>query len=253
MHIHGSVGLVRSRVAQLAVMHFAAGAVCVSLVSVYLVNVTAVGPAFAVFSLGVFTALAVMMIAVAPGAALPDGVFGAANQVTLARAVLVCLIGGLLAPTAPGGYLAAWAAVIVAGTVLLLDGVDGWLARRLRRASSFGARFDMETDALLALILSVLVFRFDKAGAWIIAAGAARYGFLLAGVVLPQLRRPLPPRWRRQAVCVVLIGVLTMCLAPPIGPVWSEALAALALAAVVWSFGIDVVRLLRQPRHGGSE
>ena len=253
MRIPGVAGVAHSRAGQLAAMHFAGGVAVVGLVSVYLANVTVIGPGFAVFSLGIFTALAVMMMAVAPGLALADRAFGAANQVTMARAVLVCLIGGLLAPTAPGGYLAAWAAVIAAGTVLLLDGVDGWLARRTRQTSSFGARFDMETDALLALVLSVLVFQLDKAGAWIIAAGAARYGFLLAGMVLPRLRRPLPPRRGRQAVCVMLIGALTLCVVPAVTPIWSEALAALALAAVVWSFGIDVVWLLRQPRCGRSE
>jgi multidrug efflux pump subunit AcrA (membrane-fusion protein) len=38
----------------------------------------------------------------------------------------------------------------------MLDGVDGWLARRHEIASRFGARFDMEVDALLILALSVL-------------------------------------------------------------------------------------------------
>ncbi len=253
MQIIGSAGGAYSRAGQLAAPHFAAGAAGVGLVSVYLVNVTVIGPGFAAFSLGIFTALAAMMIAVAPGLTMADGVFGAANKVTMIRAVLVCLIGGLLAPAAPGGYLAAWAAVVAAATVLLLDGVDGWLARRTRRVSAFGARFDMETDALLALVLSVLVFQLDKAGAWIIAAGAARYGFLLAGLVLPRLRRPLPPRRGRQAVCVMLIGALTLCVAPAIAPIWSEALAAMVLAAVVWSFGIDVAWLLRQPRYGESK
>lgn len=251
MYLSSSAGAAHSRAVSLAAMHFAAGAACVSLVSVLLVRVTAVGPAYAGYSLGVFTALSALMLMAAPGLALPDRVFGVANQVTLGRAVLVCLIGGLLAPSAPGGYLAAWAVVILAGTALFLDGVDGWLARRLGRASSFGARFDMETDALLAFVLSVLVFRFDKAGGWVIAAGAARYGFLLAGWVLPQLRQALPPRRGRQAVCVFLIAALGLCLVPVVTPQWSEGLAALALTAVAWSFAVDLLWLLRQPKHGG--
>ena len=40
-----------------------------------------------------------------------------------------------------------------------LDGVDGWLARRSGIASAFGARFDMEIDALLILVLAVLAWR----------------------------------------------------------------------------------------------
>ena len=63
----------------------------------------------------------------------------------------------------------------------LLDGVDGWLARRHRIASAFGARFDMEIDALLILALSVLAWRHEKAGAWVVASGLLRYAFVAAG------------------------------------------------------------------------
>ena len=41
----------------------------------------------------------------------------------------------------------------------LLDLVDGWVARRTGTASPFGARFDLETDAALILVLSWLVWR----------------------------------------------------------------------------------------------
>ena len=44
-----------------------------------------------------------------------------------------------------------------------LDGVDGWLARRRGMSSAFGARFDMEIDALLVQVLAILVWRYGKA------------------------------------------------------------------------------------------
>ena len=37
---------------------------------------------------------------------------------------------------------------------LLLDGLDGWWARRFGQTTTAGARFDMETDAALILVLS---------------------------------------------------------------------------------------------------
>ena len=37
---------------------------------------------------------------------------------------------------------------------LLLDAVDGGVARRTGTVSGFGARFDMEVDAFLILVLS---------------------------------------------------------------------------------------------------
>ena len=49
---------------------------------------------------------------------------------------------------------------------------------RSNEASSFGARFDMETDALLILVLAALVWQHGKAGPWILAAGLMRYAFV---------------------------------------------------------------------------
>ena len=59
--------------------------------------------------------------------------------------------------------------------------------------SRFGARFDMETDAWLILALGVLVWRYDKAGAWVLLSGALRYLFIAAGWGLAWMRGTLPP------------------------------------------------------------
>ncbi|MEZ5583441.1 MAG: CDP-alcohol phosphatidyltransferase family protein [Candidatus Competibacteraceae bacterium] len=74
-----------------------------------------------------------------------------------------------------------WLMILIAISVVLLDGVDGWLARRSNTVSDFGARFDMETDALLIAVLALLVWRLDKVGVWILLAGALRYLFVAAG------------------------------------------------------------------------
>ena len=47
--------------------------------------------------------------------------------------------------------------VLLSSVALALDGVDGWVARRTRTVSALGARFDMEVDAFLVLMLSVHV------------------------------------------------------------------------------------------------
>jgi hypothetical protein len=98
--------------------------------------------------------------------------FGPANQVTLARGALVALLAGLIGE--PTGASVAWLALVMATVVAVLDGVDGWLARRTRMASAFGARFDMETDALLILVLSLLAWQYGKAGVWVLASGLLR-------------------------------------------------------------------------------
>jgi phosphatidylglycerophosphate synthase len=137
--------------------------------------------------------------------------------------------------------------VAVSVAVTLLDGVDGWLARRAGIASRFGARFDMEIDALLILALSVLAWRHDKAGAWVVVSGLLRYAFVAGGAAFSWLRAPLPPSRRRQTVCVIQIAALTLVMLPAIEPPLSAVLAGAALVMLSWSFLIDTVWLWRQP------
>jgi len=174
----------------------------------------------------------------------PFSRFGAANQITTLRAILVVLVAGLVGePTLPAVAVAAVAASVAA---TLLDGVDGWLARRNGLASSFGARFDMEVDALLILALSILAWRHDKAGVWVVGSGLLRYLFVASGTVAPWLHAPLPASRRRQTICVIQIAVLALVMLPAIEPPISSALAAAALAALSYSFLIDTVWLWRR-------
>jgi len=174
--------------------------------------------------------------------------FGAANQITTLRAMLVALVAGLVGePRVPAVAMAAAAASVA---VTALDGVDGWLARRQAIVSRFGARFDMETDALLILVLSALAWRWDRAGAWVLACGLMRYAFVAAAWAWPWMARPLPPSWRRKFVCVVQIVGLALVVAPvgidlvrsgttapfPLAP----GVAAITLAMLTWSFAVDV-------------
>jgi len=174
----------------------------------------------------------------------PHPTFGPANMVTLARAVLVALLAALAGESMTTST--AMGAVVLASTAIALDGIDGWFARRYRTASAFGARFDMEVDALLVLVLALLVWSFGKAGAWVLTSGLLRYGFVAAGTMFPWLAGPLPPRRRRQAVCVVQLIGLTVALAPFIRPPLSAVLAAIALAALVGSFASDLAWLVRR-------
>ena len=172
--------------------------------------------------------------------------FGAANAVTLARGVLVLDLLALLG--SPRSVVLAWSIVALALLALVLDGVDGKVARRRGETSAFGARFDMETDALLILVLAALAWSQDKAGAWILLAGALRYLFVAAGWVLPWLGTELPPSRRRQTVCVVQIASLIVCLAPFVAPPASAAIGFAGLVALLGSFAADVKWLARRAR-----
>jgi phosphatidylglycerophosphate synthase len=171
---------------------------------------------------------------------------GSANRITLARATLIGGVTALVADVLagePGERIRIVVLVVLASAALVLDLLDGWVARRTGTVSALGARFDMELDALLILVLSVLVSR--SLGWWVLALGLMRYLFVLAGVLWPQLRADLPPSRARKVVAAVQ-GVVLVFAAAPFVPRPVAALAvAVALATLVWSFGRDLHWLVR--------
>lgn len=188
-----------------------------------------------------------MLIAIGfVGGSHPFANFGLANQTTTVRAILVALVAGLIGePRVP---LVAAVAAGAAFAATALDGVDGWLARRSRMASEFGARFDLEVDALLIMALATLAWRHGKAGLWVLLTGLIRYVFVVAGWLWRWLQQPLPPSRRRQAICVIQVVGLGLAITPIVPTSVSALSAALALAALCYSFVVDVVWLWRRGR-----
>ncbi|CUA92287.1 Phosphatidylglycerophosphate synthase [Pannonibacter indicus] len=178
--------------------------------------------------------------------------FGAANTVTAIRAAMVSLVAAvvLFAEMHRAGVEVHWTLAGLAGLALALDGLDGYLARRLHQESDLGARFDMEVDAFLILCLSAAVWQLDKAGPWVLLIGLMRYGFVLAQYVQRRLAAPLPPSFRRKLVCVVQVAALCVLLLPFVTAPLSVWIAAVALTALAWSFAVDTAYLLRKPEAG---
>ncbi len=162
-----------------------------------------------------------------------------ANRVTLTRATLVGGVAALVADafSAPGRVPTL---VALSAVALVLDGVDGWVARHTGSASALGARFDMEVDAFLILVLSVYVCRAHPADWWVLSIGAARYAYVAAGWLLPWLRGGLPARYWRKVVAAVQGIVLTVVAAGVLPWLATQVVLALALALLTESFGHDV-------------
>lgn len=166
---------------------------------------------------------------------------GACNVVTLTRmAIAAGLLGTVVVP---GAY--PWAVFGLAAFGLSLDGIDGWLARRGQRASAFGARFDMEVDSALAMILALHLWTSGVVGVGVLLIALPRYGFAAAGAIWPWLDQPLPDRFSRKVVCVIQIGAL-IALVPQVVPPQIATLVVVGVAAaLVWSFGRDILWLRR--------
>lgn len=224
---------------------------------VLLLALVAAGPGLGAVGWFVGLAYAVGVLLLLDRAVRSAGVatLGPAGLVTLARALLVGAVAALVAEAWVAEAWVAGAWVFAPGTgpvvvlvglataALVLDAVDGRVARRTGTVTALGARFDMEVDAFLLLMLSVHVA--GLVGPWALGIGLLRYAFVAAGWVAPWLRGALPPRYSAKVVAaaagVVLVAAASGILPPPL----SAALVAAVLASLTWSFAHDVAWLWR--------
>src|SRR5215472_10551095 len=165
-----------------------------------------------------------------------------ADWVTLTRALLIAGVAGLVADSF-GRPVPVTALVTLSTVALVLDAVDGQVARRTGTATALGARFDAEADAFLILLLSIVVAR--DYGGWVLAIGAARYAFLLAGWLMPWLAAPLPPRYWGKVAAAVTGIVLTVAVSGVTSRLAGMIAVAVALLLLAESFGRNVIWLYR--------
>ena len=175
-----------------------------------------------------------------------DGVvtLGPADLVTLTRAVLACGVAALVAESLVTGNEVGGALVPLAVVALVLDLVDGRVARRTQTASAYGARLDGEADAFLILVLSVHVA--SSAGTWVLAMGIVRYAYAVATWVLPWMQHPLPPRYWRKVVAAFVGTVLVVAASGHAPDTVTYAALVAAGLLLAESFGWDVVWLWRR-------
>jgi phosphatidylglycerophosphate synthase len=208
---------------------------------VALLAVLDVGPAAWAVGLG----CAVVLAVAAGRRAAADGVvsLGPADLVTLTRATLACGVAALVAEAFAGADVVG-ALVPLTVVALLLDFVDGRVARRTGSASAYGARLDGEADAFLILVLSVLVAR--EHGAWVLGLGVIRYAYAVAARLLPWMQRALPPRYWRKVVAAY-VGIALALAASGLAPAaTTDGVLVVAALLLAESFGWDVVWLWRR-------
>lgn len=177
-----------------------------------------------------------------------------ADRVTLVRAVLVGGCATLVVLSLFGSLpLRSWPLFAFALPAFLLDGVDGWVARRTGSSSEAGGRLDMETDAAFFMVLSMPLSL--ALGPWVLAIGALRYLFVAASRWRPALRYPLAFSSFRRTTAGIQGGVLVASVSPAIPAAVAAVATALALGLLLVSFGRDVVVLERSHarRQAGAD
>lgn len=165
---------------------------------------------------------------------------GPGDLVTFVRVVLTCGMAALVAESFVRESVRP-TVVALAVAALLLDLVDGPVARWTGSSSVFGARFDGEADAFLLLVLSAYVAR--SFGAWVLLIGVLRYVFAVGGWLLPWLQEQLPHRYWRKVVTAIEGVVLTIAAAEVAPQALTYLALVVALALLAESFGRDVLWL----------
>lgn len=176
-----------------------------------------------------------------PSLVVERGQFKPANAVTLSRGALIAPIFALLWAGRPRAALAVY--VLAAAS----DLIDGWLARRLRQASAFGAQLDAAIDNLFSLaILGFLALAYPTVVVRQWAACAVLFGapILYLAVSWALTRRLLMFHvWSAKAGAVLLF-----CLWPAIAFTGWTGWLWLSAAVVASSRLEQVVLILRGGR-----
>jgi phosphatidylglycerophosphate synthase len=134
------------------------------LCGVYLIH-----PAIMLFIFGPFLSISVLWIYAWSEISHLKPAGGWPNLVTLFRFLLLLAATFLLIPFATGVF------VLLISIVILLDGLDGFLARKLQQRSDFGALFDMEIEAVFVCIVSCLLLEKGILNAWILIPAFIKY------------------------------------------------------------------------------
>lgn len=159
-----------------------------------------------------------------------------ANFVTLLRLSLLFLL--LYTYDAFSGKILAAIALII----VLLDGLDGFLARKLNNPSDFGAYFDMETDAFYVCTTICIHYAQNKVGLCLMFIAILRYlYFLLLLLFKPQKQKESRDNFAQLIAVFLMLSLIIPFISPS-----AIYLPVLIISSflVLWSFGKSFAQVL---------
>jgi CDP-diacylglycerol--glycerol-3-phosphate 3-phosphatidyltransferase len=162
---------------------------------------------------------------------------GVANTVTMVRGGLYAVVAGFV--LVPPEMAASWIPAACYGTGVVLDRVDGYLARTVGRETALGARLDMAFDTFGFVAAPLVAVVWGTLPVWYLSLSAARFLYR-GGCEWRRFRgRPvfdLPESDVRQPLAGIQMLFLTVALVPavPASLVWAAAPVVLAPSLVVF-------------------
>lgn len=156
---------------------------------------------------------------------------GVANALTGLRWVAIAILGVFSASIHP------YVIFVLGILVLVIDGLDGYYARKYHTTSEFGDVFDKETDAFFVLTYGVIIVELGLAESWVLLPGLLRYGYVIVLAYVDRPSSPVGSSFRRRFVGMWMMGTL---LAPfVVGPwVYIPGLIV-AILMILYSFAVD--------------
>jgi CDP-diacylglycerol--glycerol-3-phosphate 3-phosphatidyltransferase len=167
--------------------------------------------------------------------------FGLGSVLTMLRGVFFAWTAGFICSPRPDLFL-AWVPVILYTAAIILDLIDGYVARLQNYTTNLGAALDTELDALGLLIAISLAVWYGTLPLWFLPIGAARYAFMF-GIWLRQRRDlsvyDLPPSTSRRPIAGLTMGFTSAMLWPIVTPPGSILAGVIFLVPFTFSFTRD--------------
>jgi len=163
--------------------------------------------------------------------------FGLANAITLARGGLYAVVAGFV--VVPATTTLAWVPALCYGVGVVLDKLDGVVARSVGEETHLGQRLDMTADTFGFVAAPLVAVLWGRLPVWYLAISAARYVYLAA---IHYRRRRGRPTYDRpdsdlgKYLAGVQMVFITIALVPavPSGVVFAVAPAVLTPSLAVF-------------------
>jgi CDP-diacylglycerol--glycerol-3-phosphate 3-phosphatidyltransferase len=149
----------------------------------------------------------------------PD--LGMANWLTIARAFLISALGGFLFQGPPGSATGAqwliWLPGVLYTAAVLMDYLDGYVARIMRSETRLGEWLDTKIDALGLLVAPVVAIGYDRLPIYYVGVSLAYYLFQFGIWHRKQNNQPvieIRPHPAKRMIAGFQMGLVIMALLP---------------------------------------
>jgi CDP-diacylglycerol---glycerol-3-phosphate 3-phosphatidyltransferase len=166
---------------------------------------------------------------------------GLPNWLTVSRGAVLALVAGFVLVPRPEGWL-AWAPAVMYVGAMLVDYLDGYVARISGVTTRLGARLDMHYDSHGYIIGGLLIVLWGQAPPWYLLVALAWPLYVLGERILVRQNKPLRPLYPnpfRRVLSGAQMGFTAVLLFPVFTPPGTTIAATLYMLPFLTNFLLD--------------